>query len=244
MRIASHERLIKNYFLWPFLAIISTIAIYLVLVYYLYKGLLLFSFTEDFIWNNFTKSNLRIIDDKRGIQIQRIIDRLPATLLPHNYKKIHIIIIDNSDLNAFAAPGGRVVITKGLLDNIDQEPALLFVIGHEIAHLCKQDHLKELAKVIVAKLYKFITFSDIFADLISLTYNYKNQQSEFAADHKAFEIVYFLYKRYDGIMELFDKLSIKSNINQIVSPYLLTHPDTEDRKKKILLLINSKMLTS
>lgn len=239
MQLTNHEQKIKNYILWPFIAIVSTAAIYLVLVYYVYKGLLFFQFTENFIWNNFTKNDLVIINDPRNRKIQNIINRLPDSLLPKNYKKIQLITINSEEINAFAAPGGRIIITKGLLDNISNDPALLFVIGHEIGHLFKQDHLKELAKAIVAKLYNIITFSDLFTDLLSLIHNYENQRYEFFADRKAVEIVSFLYKNPKGIEELFDKLANNSQ-NQLSLPYFLTHPNINERKEKILSMMKDK----
>jgi beta-barrel assembly-enhancing protease len=55
-------------------------------------------------------------------------------------------VIDSPDLNAFAAPGGYVLITKGLYQKMGNEAQLAGVLGHEIAHVVKKHQLKVLQK--------------------------------------------------------------------------------------------------
>ncbi len=53
-------------------------------------------------------------------------------------------VIDTEAINAFAAPGGYVFVTKGLYRMLDNEAELAGVLGHEIAHVTKKHHLKLL----------------------------------------------------------------------------------------------------
>lgn len=55
-------------------------------------------------------------------------------------------VIDSADINAFAAPGGYVLITKGLYVNLQNEAQLAGVLGHEIAHVVKKHQLKVMQK--------------------------------------------------------------------------------------------------
>ena len=55
-------------------------------------------------------------------------------------------VIDSNDINAFAAPGGYVLITKGLYQKLQNEAQLAGVLGHEIAHVVKKHQLKVLQK--------------------------------------------------------------------------------------------------
>lgn len=55
-------------------------------------------------------------------------------------------VIESSDLNAFAAPGGYVLITKGLYLQLSNEAQLAGVLGHEIAHIVQKHQLKVLQK--------------------------------------------------------------------------------------------------
>lgn len=55
-------------------------------------------------------------------------------------------VIDTASINAFAAPGGYVLITKGLLDLIETEDQLAFVLAHEISHIVEEHHLTVIRK--------------------------------------------------------------------------------------------------
>lgn len=53
-------------------------------------------------------------------------------------------VLDTEDINAFAAPGGYVFVTKGLYRRLNNEAELAGVLGHEIAHVTRKHHLKLL----------------------------------------------------------------------------------------------------
>lgn len=55
-------------------------------------------------------------------------------------------VIDSADVNAFAAPGGYVFITKGLYDRLQDEAQLAGVLGHEIGHVQQKHHIKVIQK--------------------------------------------------------------------------------------------------
>lgn len=55
-------------------------------------------------------------------------------------------VIDSEDLNAFAAPGGYVLVTKGLYRRLNNEAELAGVLGHEIGHVIRRDHVKLLQR--------------------------------------------------------------------------------------------------
>ncbi|KAF0100397.1 MAG: TPR repeat-containing Zn-dependent protease [bacterium] len=56
----------------------------------------------------------------------------------------HFGVIDSDAINAFAAPGGYVFLTKGLYRKLRNEAELAGVLGHEIGHVLRQHHLKLL----------------------------------------------------------------------------------------------------
>lgn len=51
-------------------------------------------------------------------------------------------VLDTPAINAFAAPGGYVFVTAGLLDLLSTEAELAGVLAHEIAHVLKRHHLR------------------------------------------------------------------------------------------------------
>lgn len=53
-------------------------------------------------------------------------------------------VLDTEDINAFAAPGGYIFVTKGLYRLLHNEADLAGVLGHEIAHVTEKHHLKVL----------------------------------------------------------------------------------------------------
>ena len=58
----------------------------------------------------------------------------------------HFGVLESNDVNAFAAPGGYVFITKGLLLKMNSEAELAGVLAHEIGHVLKKHHLKAIQK--------------------------------------------------------------------------------------------------
>jgi hypothetical protein len=54
---------------------------------------------------------------------------------PALYNGYHVAIIDSPQINAFATPGGHILITRGLVNAAPSEDALAAVIAHEIAHI-------------------------------------------------------------------------------------------------------------
>ena len=55
-------------------------------------------------------------------------------------------VMDSDSVNAFAAPGGYVFITRGLLLRMHSEAELAGVLAHEISHVLKRHHLNAIQK--------------------------------------------------------------------------------------------------
>ena len=55
-------------------------------------------------------------------------------------------VMDTDSVNAFAAPGGFVFITRGLLLRMRNEAELAGVLAHEIGHVLKRHHLMAIQK--------------------------------------------------------------------------------------------------
>jgi len=53
-------------------------------------------------------------------------------------------VLDHEDINAFAAPGGYIVLTKGMLLKLRSEAELAGVLAHEIAHIVRKHHLNAI----------------------------------------------------------------------------------------------------
>ena len=58
-------------------------------------------------------------------------------------------VLDSDVVNAFALPGGKVFITKGLLVKLDDEAELAGVLGHEIGHVTAEHADKQLSNQLI-----------------------------------------------------------------------------------------------
>ena len=56
----------------------------------------------------------------------------------------HFVVLDTDIINAFAAPGGYIFITKGTLDHIHDESELAAIIAHEIGHVELRHYVKKV----------------------------------------------------------------------------------------------------
>lgn len=55
-------------------------------------------------------------------------------------------VIDDGEVNAFAAPGGYILITKGLYDLLSSDAEVAAVLGHELSHVVQRDHYEVIRK--------------------------------------------------------------------------------------------------
>lgn len=60
-------------------------------------------------------------------------------------------VLETNELNAFAAPGGFIFVTTGLLRFMGEEAQLAGVLGHEVAHVAKKHSVKAIRKAMVAQ---------------------------------------------------------------------------------------------
>ena len=55
-------------------------------------------------------------------------------------------VIDDGEINAFAAPGGYILITRGLYQLLGSDDEVAAVLGHELSHVVQRDHYEVLRK--------------------------------------------------------------------------------------------------
>ncbi len=63
-------------------------------------------------------------------------------VLPAERRNITFHVVDEAEPNAFALPGGHVVVNTGLLKLVDTPEQLLGVLAHELAHLTKRHAIR------------------------------------------------------------------------------------------------------
>jgi beta-barrel assembly-enhancing protease len=65
---------------------------------------------------------------------------------PETFGGYHFLILDSQEINAFAAPGGLIFISRGLLACADSEDTVAAILAHEIAHVVEQHGLQAIKK--------------------------------------------------------------------------------------------------
>lgn len=84
----------------------------------------------------------------------RLVERLGARLAaqaPGPDFAYHFKVLDLSDVNAFALPGGYVYIDRGLIQNVRTEGQLAGVMAHEISHVALRHPTSEMSKAYAAQ---------------------------------------------------------------------------------------------
>jgi predicted Zn-dependent protease/predicted small secreted protein len=64
---------------------------------------------------------------------------------PETYKGYHFLILDSEEVNAFAAPGGFILVTRGLIRCCKDEDALAAVLAHEVGHVQLEHGLRSIS---------------------------------------------------------------------------------------------------
>ena len=71
-------------------------------------------------------------DSQTTLGLQDLTDRI-ASHWPDRPYPLRVGVIDEQEPNAFALPGGTILLTRGLLNVTETENELAFVLGHETA---------------------------------------------------------------------------------------------------------------
>ncbi len=150
-------------------------------------------------------------------------------------------VIDSSGINAFAAPGGYVVITLGLYNLLDNEAQLAGVLAHEIAHVVRKHHLQALQKSMQREFWTELTIiaandkensrklEKLVNTGVQLYATGLDRKDEYDADLRA--VVLAARAGYDPFA-LLDVLTTIDSINpaaEELTVMLNTHPPIGDR---------------
>ncbi len=65
---------------------------------------------------------------------------------PETFGGYHFVLLDTDEINAFSAPGGLVMISRGMIRCCKNEDELAAVLAHEIGHVENQHGLKAIRK--------------------------------------------------------------------------------------------------
>ncbi len=81
--------------------------------------------------------------------LDELIKGLPASARRLDYR---LVVSNESTVNAVALPGGTILVYRGLLDKLNSEAELSFVLAHELGHFYHRDHLKGLGRSLLVNI--------------------------------------------------------------------------------------------
>lgn len=198
------------------------------------------------VWPKFLAKEEVLESTKEKIALQKILDALVAANPELKPFKVQIHISNDQEVNAFALPGGRIVINKGLIQKANPEE-ILGVMAHELAHV-ERRHILKSASSSLGSLVGYIIIAtvagaDAAGVLISVT-NFTSltfsRADEAEADRRGLEFIQNAGFSADGMVSFFEKLAAESNILEKSLTFLSTHPASDDRAATLKELIKKK----
>ncbi len=152
-------------------------------------------------------------------------------------------VIQTDDINAFAAPGGYVFITRGLYATLKDEGELAGVLGHEIAHVQQKHHLKVLQKsqlldmganILKKRVDKGGSAAQrIIGSGAEIFSRGLDKDAEFEADRLG--VILAARAGYDawGLPSVLQEISAVSSSDNAVGMLFKTHPHPDERLNRL-----------
>ncbi len=75
---------------------------------------------------------------------------------PETFAGYHFQVLDTDEVNALAAPGGMIFLTKGLLKRCPDEETLAAILAHEIGHVAAKHGLQSIKKSRLVDAFKLL----------------------------------------------------------------------------------------
>ncbi|MGA2640287.1 MAG: M48 family metalloprotease [Spirochaetia bacterium] len=165
---------------------------------------------------------------------------------PETYGGYHLLIMDTDEINAFGAPGGLILVSRGLLRCATSEDMVAAILAHETSHVVKQHGLKAISaarwtaagqaglnagvQVLGSEQTKQLTgvFKDSVNDITNTMVNSGySRELEFDADHMALDIMRragYDPRAFEAMLNI-----MKTRLKPGGLDFAKTHPDPKDR---------------
>lgn len=195
------------------------------------------------------RRNLNIVDDQ---EIQAYVQSLGYRLLSQNSgnngTSFTFFVINDPNINAFAAPGGYIAVNTGLILASKSEDELASVIAHEIAHITQHHltrsiekyqklHIPNIAALIATMIISAQTGNPQLAQAAMISAQAGALQAqlnfsrahEYEADHIGMNTLAKAGFDPRGMPQFFERLQNASRYRGSIQEFLSTHPVTNSR---------------
>jgi predicted Zn-dependent protease len=180
--------------------------------------------------NILAPEQMRCVDS--GHRLQQVADRLQAATGVK--QQFQVIYVNSGIVNAFAAPGGSIVVFRGLLDETESPEEFAGVLAHEMQHVLLKHSTRALAREFSGRALLSLMAVDsggtptaIQASVRLASLSYQRSDEE-AADLGGAALLERAHVRVDGLATFLQRLQLNSPSGGL-GTYLSTHPATEDR---------------
>lgn len=216
-------------------------------------GTVLSSVEEEQLGANFMRQlrqQVTVIDD---IEINEYVNGLGQKLAAYSSeaRRFHFFVIDEPSVNAFAVPGGFIVLHSGLILKTQTESELASVMAHEIAHVTQHHTVRTeesmgkfsmpmLAAALAAILLGKNNPDVAQAAMATLTAGNYQLQINFTREHEKEADRIGMQTLYDAgfdpydMSHFFGKLQSVSRYYDEIPEFLRTHPMSTDRAAEAL----------
>lgn len=189
----------------------------------------------DLFWESISHTDDVITADSICGRVNNLIEIL---ILTNNFSanefKVHVI--DNPVSNAFAMPGGHLVVHSGLLDMCENDEELAGVICHEMAHIRKKHVMKKLRNEIGLSVLLTIGTGNSDPGLIRKTVKMlgaKAYERDMEKEADLSAVDYMLNAKLDpqGFVSILEKFAAQEHESHSdpVLEWISSHPGTADR---------------
>jgi predicted Zn-dependent protease len=189
-------------------------------------------------WEFFKQQDQEINDQS----VTNAIDSLVTTICDNNYiekSRIKFHVLNNDEMNAFALPGGRLVIYSGLISAVENQEELSGVISHEIAHIELNHVMKKLIKEVGLSVLISMTTGDSGIGTIKETAKMLSSTAfdrgwEREADIKAVEYLIQAHIDPQPFSNFLSRLAENENELMEYLSWMNTHPASQERARYII----------
>jgi predicted Zn-dependent protease len=169
---------------------------------------------------------------------------------PETFGGYHLLILDTAEINAFAAPGGLILVSRGLLRCATSEDTVAAILAHETSHVVLQHGLNAIKQARKTAAYKNLVMTgiavagspelrqltDLFKDSITdvtntLVNSGYSRELEFQADQMALDImrrVGYDPRAFEDMLKV-----MQGKLKPGGLDFSKTHPDPKDRIAKV-----------
>jgi predicted Zn-dependent protease len=179
------------------------------------------------------------ISNTRDTKTSKYLTQLLKKITVHAKRKMNYQVFIQKSIypNAYALPGGTIIVTSGLLNVLQSESELVAVLAHEMGHIEQSHCLNNIKYRIAADKIGLKNIGKIvdMASHLLIRHAYKKTQ-ENEADVYAFELMTHtsydpngVYLAFKHIYDYYKMAERKQHQSSIIKDYFLSHPKFEDR---------------